>query len=488
MIKLSDLTAIEILDSVVVDINIPENRLYSYEVVENGLTYKQLLFDDSYHLPQVTRKHTLSSNMNNVLLGTSNFYPEQGLNIPDFYENSELHIVLDDPTLPLVQMKRAKLYFGQGLLSDPEIVGHWLRCYVVLEDSSVVTLCSVVDFKNDSNILATPAKEFENQIFNEALEIEFLDIDYILHSSNMEVFRDKLFNNSKPKSYYFEYSAFKSDSVDDFTENGFLFTSLNFEIINSQSLLIDIGGDELFTSLTDNTYYLTSRLMSQQYDTQSYLDTLKGENEIYQISHEYQILEYDSDNTLINNQIINLENKINKYGVINYSPVLNINTDHCEVNLTIRVKNINTSMIIRRDTSIILTNTQVAYFKPQASLSLNINEYKVNSVIHKEVNKIVQSNEIPNVLEIEKLSYVVSQSLNSLELLPADFTAKLGVDGDLTGYRQVFLRIGDLTFSNSIEGELVFDISEKAYLTNKKKYVLLDENQKTIGVGDLTYA
>lgn len=485
MIRLSDLVVLEFFDTKSVDVNVFDNRLYLYSTTRN-LTNRQLLFDDAYSKKQLTRKYSVSNDMDNVLLGTDNFYPEQGLGIADYHKNSELHKVTGQLILPLMELRTAKLFFGQGVLSDDKIIGHYLRIYVTLNDGSTVTLCSVIDFKSDTNVLSTPPRNYEGQLFNEALDIEFLDIDS-LKNTNKDILKDLFGDNPIPETYYFEYVAFTNDSVDEFVENRYTFTKMSFDVINKQSLPINVSDEGLRLTLIDNSFYITSILNHETYDVSQYLNSLKENGEIYNITHDFNILEYDKDFDVIRSTTNSLVNLDNIYGSVNYRPIISNNCETFEVFVTVRIKNTTTGVNTSRTSSLFIRNINSKNYKALESISFEVKKETINNIVNRQVNKIYQKTDTPSIIHLEKRVYIQTQNVDELEILNANFTAKLNLSKEINDYGKLVLKIGDLSFDNLKDGEAIFQINEKAYLTKKEKFTITDEKNNAIVVGKLKY-
>lgn len=484
MIRLSDLTALDILSEKSIDPN--TNKIHLYEIVENNRTNSQIILGDNYPVEVITRKFGMCTFMNNTLLGTSNFYPEQGLEITNYHQNSQLEILMNKQVLPLLEFKKARLYFSQGVLGDPNINGHWIRVYIKREDLSEITLTSFVDLKESSNALAVPPKYWESQIYNEAIDFEFLDLDYLLNSGIPEVneIRDFLLEGTNPLTYYIEYGTFTDNGVDNYNVNGYEFTRISPSIINQHSLLIGDGNDGLFASvkLDNDGFYLNSRLYHQKFDIVNYMDQLKNPGESYEIQYIFQVDSY-KDSQLVNQEVQKI--LMDNFDQVKYRPVIIGDVDYANVSLMIRVRNINTSMVFRRDSQIIIPIENINNFKPVAALNINLSENPVKKIVNRQVNKILTSNETPKIVQVEKRVFVQMNELENINLLEGNFITQLNLHNDVTGYSKLYLKIGTLLFENIQQGIPIFEISENAYQEQVNRYILLDQDMKAITSGKI---
>lgn len=484
MIRLSELTALDIISEKSVDINV--SKIHCYEMPSNGRINRQILMSDTYAVVVNTRRYSSCPFLSNILLGTANFYPEDGLEIPNYHQNSILQTLMSDSVLPSLEFKTARLYFGQGLLNDSKIKGHYIKVFCKMQDESEVVLASIVDFRNDTNAIAVPAKYFESQIYNEAIDFEFLDVDFLLNSENVEVdaIRDYLFGQSKPLQYFIEYGAFTDDGIDDFDENGYSFTKISNSQINQQSILLNVGGDEMLASakLFSNDFAILSRLYHERFSIEEFMNSKKSSNEYYDIRYIFTVDEYVSgiliNTTMQTLQSTNFESQI-------FRPLVSNDCEYAKVSLTIRVHNVNTGMIFRRDTVLLLTDDVIKNFKALPSISLNVTSIKANKIVNRQIQKIVQSTDTPKVLRIENRTYVQSQPLNIIILLNGKTVVELNLSIDITSYSKLFLKIGNVTYSNIVDGRAMFELDEIAFNDSATTFLLLDSNMRTISSGPL---
>lgn len=484
MIRLSDFTAIDFTTEFGLD---PiQNKIHLYQQNNGSVNSTQLFLDDNYINKVDTRKYGVCSFYNNVMLGTPNFYFEQGLGIPNYHENSSLQVLLNKQNLPLLEFKKCKLYFAQGVLGDSSIVGHWLKIYTTTSNGNVFVLSNFIDLKTDSNAVATPPKYFENQVYNECVDFDIIDLDYLVNSNISEVneIRDFIFGSDKPSTYHIEYGVITENSLDYFNENGYLFDKISPTNLNLQALSIGENTDGLNASLKldGDGYYLRANLFHNRYSIEPYMNGLKNDLETYEIQYQFQMDSYIGEN-LINTDFVTLTTY--DFEPVDFRPILKNDCEYVDVNLLIRVKNQNTSMVIRRTAQILITDEYVTNFYPQPNIHLSLHSTPINKVVNRQINKIVQSSETPKIVQIEKRIYVQSNELEQLDVLDSVFVTKLNLREDITSFKKLHLKIGELIFENLIDGEPTFEISENAYSQQTNKYILLDENYKAISVGKI---
>lgn len=470
-------------------------KLYLYEQAVNTGRTDKLFIQDDISVTPTRRKYSFAPFWRNTLLGTSNFFPEQStLNLTNYHANAVLQTVLAKPTLPNMEYKMAYVYFAQGFLSDASIIGNAVRFFVRLSTGEEITLAAVADFKSDTQISVIPSKIFENKIFNEALKIEIPDIDFILNSNNVDIvaLRTRLFGTERPSKIYVEYSAFTAIEQDVYIDNALSFTRLNFSTINQQTFDIGSTDQALLATLsygTDNAY-IQSTLKHQKYLTEPYMDTLKEAGAEYKVEHIFTTEEYDNVPTLLSTTHTVLRDPVNKFDTIKYRPIASVTADHLNITSTIRVENLQTGAVIRRSTSMVVVASEISKFKTTPTFALtNLREDYVTNKTTREVKQIIQSAEVPSFVQLTKNIYVQVQSTSdTLQLLDAQFTAKINTTQDMSVHTRTFIKIDNLTIQNEKSDVLTFTIPALAYQTKSKSYLILDADGKVITQGKLSKA
>jgi len=492
MIRLSQLTALHISDQDIArDLDVSP-KLYLYESNQAVRKDKLLVQEDTSPLQQMTRGGALATMFSNVLLGTANFYPEQGLSIDDYHTDSLLQTKLNDSTLPVIEYKQATLYFSQGSLADQTVLGHYVRIFCKLSNGSEVTLASVVDFLNDSAVTAQTPKLFESQVWNEGIKIEFIDVEYLLNSGVTEIdaVKTAIFGNSRPTEVMIEYSAFGADAVDQFTQNGFQFTRLNFQVVNQQSFPVTFETQALVAqlSLDQDGFVITSRLIHQRFDVTAYLNTLKAEEETYRVEHQVLVTSYDSSDVLLTTTKLAMRAFDDQpFDGQLLRPLCDLQADHFKLDVTIVVQNRQTGLTHKSSNSIVVTANEVGKFKAAATIELTgMTSDILQTVVNRQVNQIVTSPEVPRIIQLERKVYVIAQPLKELQLIDADFTARITVAQDVAGNSKLFLQIDQLVIESEQSELLTFMIPKFAYSTNSASYTLLDQNSRAISTGKIT--
>ncbi|BBI90501.1 hypothetical protein HYO65_gp109 [Tenacibaculum phage PTm1] len=494
MIRLSQVTAFEINNSedFARDLD-SQPKLYLYEQNVNTGRVDKLFIQDDSSTTSTKRKYSYAPFWRNTLLGTTNFFPEQStMNVTNYHTNALLQTVLGKATLPNMEYKVCYLYFSRGFLADASIIGNAIRLFVRLSNGTEVTLASIADFKNDSLVSAVPNKLFENQIFAEALKFEIPDVDFILNSNNVDIvaLRTRLFGTERPSKIHIEYSAFTNDTQDVYIDNSKNFTRLNFSAINQQTIDIGLSNEALFAKVeygTDNSF-LQSSIAHQKYLVELYLNTLKESGASYKVEHVYSINVYNSSNAVIETKQVVLRDPVNKFNTVQYRPVVSPTADHMNVELTVRIENEQTGVVIRRSTSMVVTSSNISKFKTASTFTLsNLSVDSVTNKTTKEVKQIVQSSEVPNFVQLTKNVYVQVQSTSdNLNLLNAEFTAKINVTLNVTAQSRTFLKIDNLVIQNEGSDLTTYKIPAIAYQTKSTSYLILDANGNVITQGKLT--
>lgn len=480
MIRLSNLTALDISSTEFVE-DLSVDKLYLYDNPAET-TSKNFLFvhDDAYKLRQMTRNNAVASFFDNVLLGTSNFYPEQGLGLVNYHQNRDIRNVIQFNSTPLMQYKRAYLYFAQGSLNASNIIGHYIRIYCSLSNGKSVDLVNMIEFLNDSNIKAKTSKIFESQIFNEALELTFPDVEFLVNSTNVEIQKIKqhIFGNDIPKTYFIEYSVITQDNIDNFTENGLQFTEVNLGVMNYQNFKITEEVSELTAQvqLSDNGYALISYLQHSIYDIETYINNnwqINDEN--FDISHIVTVTEYNGLDEQISSESTIISNPTNEYNPVKIRPMLSVSTNHAMVEIMIKISNGATGLTISKSSTLLLTDLDVDKFKPQETFSLNLEEITIKNIVEKKINQIVPETSTPSILYIQKNIYVEVQPAENIEVVNADKYVKIQTTLDIKSPK-LYLRIGDITIESEKDQQLVFRIPQSIYYKSEANYLLLNDD------------
>lgn len=495
MIRLSRQTAFEVhKDTFARDLD-AQPFLHLYRQDPNGNSDAILIQGDNSPNKTTTRNSAFAPFWNNVLLGTENFYPERGLGLVNYHTGSTFQNLLSDPILPTINYKRATLYFNQGSLSDSSILGYTLGIYCLDRRGYKKYLLSMVDFKSDSNVIAKTPKYFESQIFNEGIDVEFIDVEYLLNSNDSEVqeVKELLFGTYRPDRIYIEYTPITSESIDEFDQNGYVFTSINTTNVNEQSLPISFigSGVDLYNelSLVNDNRSLRSEIKHSKFNVADFLDTQKESEQSFDIKHIFSINVYDGDNTLIESYAQSIQNVGDIYDDVTYRPILDINADHAKIDCSVKIENIQTGLIYTIASAIVITPENISGFKTTPDFKLEgIQVHKVSNTVNRVVNEIVHRNETPEFITLERKIYVHAQQAESIVLLDGEFTAKLTLpeDMDVSGNPTFHLKIGTITMDSLREHPLMFRIPKEAYSNDHGNvYILLDEDGQVVTTGSL---
>jgi hypothetical protein len=347
----------------------------------------------------------------------------------------------------------------------------------------------MIEFLNDSNIKAKTSKIFEAQIFNEALELTFPDIEYICNSTNAEVqkIRTKLFGTFTPTTYFIEYAEVTQSMLDDFTEQGLTFTECNFGVKNYQTYRITEEVSELSANvmLSDNGYSLTSTLSHTAYDIEAFIrNAYQINDEAFDISHIVVVTEYNAIDEVIATSNIILSNPTNTYAPVKIRPLLSEFTNHAMVEVLVKISNSATGLTISKSASILIKDIEVDKFKAKETFALSFEKLEVKNIVEKKVNQIVQEATTPKILTITKNVYVQTMEGRPIELASADMYVELFYE-EGTNETRTYLKIGDLSIQNEPGRNLTFKIPSSIYYSNVDKYVLMNKDYEVMQVGGI---
>jgi hypothetical protein len=489
MIRLSEYAAVDI-DSAIVQHDLDTVNLYVYSFKSNNRTQRQFVQADSTGIN--SREFAYGSYCNNIVLNpTPAFYPDQNISI-GFHDNSELHVILDAATLPVMQFKTVNLMFAQGFGYDSNSVGTTIRCFVRLNNGREITLASIYDYPSQSNIIAASQKLFESQIFNTKLAFEIPDIDYIINSTdeNINLLRTYLFGSEIPETIYFEYSNLQPSNVDSININGYDYIQLNLSVINSGSISNSISAADCYATLTlnDTAVFISSRLNNDSYDVASYMNKFKESTETFTVYHDFTLEEYNSSDVLIGTKYLTSFSTLDAFDAIDYRPIILDETDHFRLLSTIRVTNSQTGLAISKSSTLIIIDQSVLdnFRVTPNTLTLNLTSDKVYNKILTQVNQIVAPTETPDIIQITKPVYIlVETAAETLTLLQATFTTRIKPNVSLTGVIGTYLKIDNIMIQNNAGDLTSFTIPAKAYYTTGAKYFLLNSYQEVINAGTI---
>lgn len=459
-------------------------KLHLYQFPSSNKEFFHFIQGDTGN-PVNTREYQWSNRINNIWLNpTPVFYPEEEIQ-GNFHQDSELSNLLSDVTLPVMDYRKGRLLFTQGYGYTNSFRGITFRIYLIANNKTVV-LTSLYDLADASNIIPASPVEFESQIFNTQIPIEVVDISYILNNDQepkIQQLKNIIFGSEIPESLYFEYSDLNNESIDQVIVGGNTYTQFNRESVNSVFQSLETESLGLFALIQKQENFLTLSINHPNFDPETYLNKFKEPLETYQVTHQVQVDQYDNLNNLIDTDILTFYNPVSTFSPIQYRPIVLPNTDHFNVGLTITITNLNTGLKFSYFTSLIVTDP-TNYLPEQSGVVFNLTEDKVYNRITRNVNQITPTSDTPNVVTVTEKVYLQIQELSQLDLLDADQTVLLTIQPNITGKR-TYLKIGNLQFPNNPNSLLSFDIPKKVYNLQNDKFVLLDENFKTITSGNI---
>lgn len=486
MIRLSRLTALEILPQIEIkDINLTKLHLYKFENA-NRIQY-QFVQDDSQAIN--SREFAYSPYIQNISLNpTPAFYPAERIS-PTFHADSDLQVVLNDVSLPLMQFQTVNLYFSQGFSYNTQNRGTLIRAYIKLNNNREVTLASIWDQPASSQLTASVQKLFESQIFNTKLSFQIPDIDFILNSTAAEIvaLKQLIFGSERPDKIYFEYSSLIDSNIDTITVGGFEYVQLNASNFNTNS--IDIGfqkATNLFAKLSVENRFIRSELRNELYDVETYLNKFKESEQTYKITHQFTTSYYDATSQLIGSKSVSMTNDTDIFDAVEYVPIVSENTDHFETSVDIVILNEQTGMRMTKSASIIVADGVDKFKLSYGAVVLNLSQDKVYNKINQQINKIVHKSDVPDIVQITKPIFIQSETeADTITLLPATFTVKVNLNIDLENVSKTYIRIDSVTVPNVANDLSTFTIPAKAYYTESETFFVLNQFQEVITSGTL---
>ena len=496
MIRLSELTMLEFGETTFsLNINDRTNRLYLYNETENFINRSLILFDDTYTKRQNTKNNAVANFWDNVLLGTTNDYPSDGLGKQNYLESVSFQSLLNDNDITPLLFRKIRLYFANGTLLDPEVIGHHLRIYVKLSNGNTVDILSSIDLNRDTNITVKGSRFFENKVFSECIEFDIIDIDYLINSNVPDVqnVKNLLFGSDKPTTYLIEYSSFKSDSLDEFSENGLAFTKFNPSVINEVSHTISMNADDLYVELKymDNDFSISSQMKHENFDVGEWLSGIEYDVD-YQVTHHVEMNWYDGRGALIESDDFVIS-KTNKFDNVKFRPIAPLTTNYGEIKSTIKITNPQTGLSFSKSNSLVVTSDNVDKFYPKSNMSFNLVEEKIYNVTEKNITRLNHTNQVPDIVHVEKIVFrnITPDINNSITIYNASGYYVVNIP-QLTDEQnnqmsnssdKNYLQIASELIESDKNNNLTFFIPQRIYNKNPQSFLLLDKNRELITNG-----
>ena len=481
-VRLSETVILKLMpEQVSKDLN--TDKLYIYDTQSNGA--KHLISDD---IEVNSREYNSAPYMENVLLSpTPYFYPD--FEDPDYHNNREVSVLLNDTTLPEIEYRKCRLYFVNGFTYDSDVYALSLSMYLRKQDNNRVYLSNLIDFYNNSNIgIATDTLFYEGNLYNQYIEFYIADIDYLYSSdvADVETLTEYIFSSDRPSVINVEYAIIKSDNVQDIVKDGKTFKRINRSEINSTAINYTLADEDLFIFVDNiDNRYLSFKMDHTRYDIESYLNTLKESTEVYELMYDVSINLYDSSGDSLGLISYNISNNIDMFSFISYRPILPEETDHISLEITGKCINISTGATITRSTTINITD--VTEMKPKEPLSISVTSNDVYNKIQKNIIKQDFIKDVPTTVLIKKKVYVQMVESNVLSLHEVNFKVKVFdiADIDIKNVSETYLKIGDKKIVSELTDKTVFKIEGNMYSTEATKYYVLDSNDEIITYGSI---
>lgn len=494
-ISLSTFSAFEFLsDETVRDLDLSPLQ-YVYTFANGGYTEYHFIEEDGQNNGEnnlASREYQFSPSLGGISLNsTPHFYPEEEI-AANFHADAEMHNFLSPgsplPTLPSAEYKKCRLHLISGFSLDADQPGLTLTMFVKKSDGSKVYLTSIYDNYQNSSIKITASPIIhESAIYNQSLDFEVVDLDFLYISTDVEIvaWRDKVFGADRPSTIFFEFSTLIPSNVDTIIKNSKEYVKLNLSNINTQQIGISAAALDLFVDLKENNGYISSELKHSKFNLESYLAKLKDDSESYTIVHKITANLFNASSDLVGTLAQTLGNTLSIYDNVTYRPVVESATvDHIEVVSEINVENNQTGSTIRRQSKIVIADT--AKYDPNSSiLSVAITTDELFNQVTEEVNQIVLSNDTPQIVQIDKNVFIqIESALDTLTLLPHDFTAKINVQiTDSQNIDVTYLKIGGLQYVSEKNAPTTFTIKKQAYYLADKKYFITNSEGSVINYG-----
>lgn len=469
--------ALEVGETYGADLN--DQPVYIYDF--NSGSSKQVLGEDSSNN---SRNYSATPYLQNILLQTT---PQPYF--PNTYHDSRKITELVTGNLPAIQFKKLRLHMSAGWVYPQNLAGMWFRVYVKVNNIEV-TLASIID-RYFSTRLVPNNREYviENQVFTQHIEVDVIDPNF-LFSQRTPAYQAIIdqFTNGSTVQYI-------SDLMIDFgfIENGQM-TSLvkdgvSYEYFSgvvdfaSQIIQPSTGDADLITMLTlreETPAYLEFKMAHTKLDLTRFFDQFRNQGEEIEIIHQVTFSFYDSHDTLIHTEPLQISNHIDQFAAVTYIPSQYYTSDHIHIRLVSTAINRASGQTWVRSTEKTILTTQIKPFP----MLFEFDELKVKNEVQKIEQKFVQPSHMPNVIEVLKPIYymLVTRENATISLSPFDSAFSITIDPTVVISKKLYLKIGSRSYEETdrTTTAITFTIKALEYYKKEQEYYIVDQNNMEV--------
>lgn len=483
--RLSQFSAFELGQVYGADLNDIDLFVYDF----NNSTGKQVLGSDTGNN---SRNYSTTPYLQNILLKTT---PEPYF--PNTYHNAhEIKQLVTSVNLPIIQFQKVRLQMAAGWSYPANISGLWFRVYVKINDVEV-TLASIIDEYFSSRFVPNSYEYvLENQVFTQNIEVDIIDVNFLFSQTDpaMKEIID-VFTGGLPVStvspLMVDFGFIENGAIITFTEGGYPFqrfttlTDFRTQVVQPTSA----ADNELMALLNiehGNTPYIQCALAHTTMSLVAYFNQFQNSNEETDVFHQLTLSYYDSTDTLLATQAIELRNFAEQFEPVTFIPTEYYTSDHIYLRLVSKAVNSGSGQTwIRTNELVVLT----AVLKAQP-FNFTFNELKVTNQITKIEHKVEHSGDLPSVIQILKpVYYILTDKVQpTLSLSPFDASFGFTIDPAVIISKKLTMRIGERTYDedNRTSTTVTFTVKALEYYKADTEYYIVDQNSQEVFRGKIT--
>lgn len=482
-IRLSQNVVLEITDNIVSRAINAAPFLHLYEFGTSYLNNKLLVQSDGQTEQRSSSYWPIASNV--ILSSTPTFYLDDVISA-GFHATSNLTTIFPVAT-SMLQYKKVRMLFAQGFNYSAEAnktALTTLNIYAIRPGNNArIDLLSFYDSYDDSKILAIPQVLFDNQLFNQAIELEVLDLAYLYNSSQPDIVavRQRLFGNDEIETLFIDHAGVQLADIVSIIQSGNTYKRFSDANKNTSQWSSRFSNDEIIcnASLIDDA--IVAQVVHEKFDLESYLAKT---SDIVGVTYTFKFDDYNSSDAFIGSEVIAISTPLDKFGKVKYRHTPLDAAAYVNVEVTAIIYDTDNNQI-ERSALVVIPDASIL---KSVVLDFEITEQKLVTTVNKTVQQIVYKQDTPKVVFIERPQYVhTSSSESEIILTPYAQTIELLLpDVNLSAVQNCKLNIGAVQFINEPNNKLTFKLSADVYYTKETKWYLLDDDDAVISYGKIT--
>lgn len=484
-IRLSTNVVLEITDSVVSRAIDANPFLYLYEFGIAHFNNKLLVQQDGQTEERSKSYWPVASNV--ILSSTPTFYPDDVIT-PGFHADAQVSALIPGAS-SMLQYRKVRMLFAQGFTYSTQANASALTTLNIYakrpSNNARIDLLAFYDSYDDSQILAIPQVLYGNQLFNQAIELEVLDLAYLYNSTQEDVvdFRTLLFGNDEIETLFIDHAGIQYSDIINFTQSGHNYKRFVDSGKNTSQWASRYSNDEIICVAEQEGDAISVQMIHERFDLEPFLNKTAL---VESLTYTFKYDEYDSLDNFLGSYVVAMSKPLNPFEKISHRFRAQADAAYIKVEIIGLIIDAENSKI-ERVASLVLADASI--FKIN-QLDFEITEEKLITTVSKEVKLIQYRPDTPKIVQIDRPIYVQSQAnAGEILLLPYAQAVKLNLEGvNLSNVRSTKLLIGINQFLNQDGDKTLFRLTADTYFTKETKWYLLDESDNAITYGKIMKA